>query len=1525
MKQALRLLVFILCLAVSNISIAQVTIIGPLTGGNFDLAGGMAGNSWAATSNISPTVNDGWVINTAAGATSGTQAGYVSSNPAAGVPPYNYTLANVDTLILARTLPVNIPVGQSCITLSFQWKCMGENDVSNNDLDNFKVYFIPKGGPITTNDIQNQYQVGSVWYNGSNVWNAETINLDPKFAGSGVNYTLAFVFSSNGSLGTQPPAAIDDVLLTRQAPTALPSCVTYTAPSNGATGLSPCNVALTWNHSLGCNGATSYQVYTSTAFGGPYTLIGTTSAGSYNLTVLAANTTYFWYIIPVNSFGANTAGCNFFRYSFTTGTNPIVSGVPPYFEDFEGCVNWTMYNGGLTNQWYIGNGTSAGGNRGMYVSNNAGASNTYTVTASSTTHAMSNTVIDLTGGGACINLAFSYRCAGEGGYDWLDVFAVPVSYVPTAGVAIPGGAVGGVLPNLSNPVRIAGPINGQSSYTTFTASLNALSGRQFRLVFSWRNDGSVGNQPPAAVDNISIISTGGPLNDAPCTATFIPPLSNAGLYLPGSNICGSNADEPSAPACWTNTGGVSQINTVWYRFRAPSSGCVRIRTERGSLYDTQIALYTRAPLVGVVPCGSGNTLTYVSCNDNRVSCGSSQYYNSEITQSGLSAGFDYYIAVDGKNGDVGTFTLFIMDGGAGCTNQYPPTPGADCSSPNIVCGSSISVPNPGYQGYGSLCDFSGGGGNCLFSGDRGGAWYQVNIIGPGTLNFDIVPNDYNGSTATDYDFAVWKMAGSGALATCASIANSGTQTQGQVRCNYSALGVTGCYNVGNSPAIYPGFNGAYETGIPVVAGETYYIFVSNYSNSTAGFALNFTYTTPSAAAVISSSVANGGTIIWSGTVSSSWTDPNNWGGCAIPSCSGGTGETDALIPALYVNPPVITGTVSCRSLTINPGATLTVNGTGVLEICKDYKNNGNFVAQAGSRVIFDGPAIGTYTGNQNIDGNLTGTNAFHHLDIFKASMANQVLANQDFDVRGNLKVGYNSGTSATNRLTNFLTQPSDNGKYVKVGGDFLVYQDAGGTAAFVTGGGSVLEFTGSANQNYMNRNVLGSVFVNQSAPSTVTVQPHGGSAFGHMTLSTSGTLTFATGKIVVNGSVNNTGVPATNKGYVEMQNPLPGTITGMNNTSYISGTGNAPAFYTLKKATTGAVGVYDLPVGTITKYSNLKLDAKTVLSPNPSYFLVGFDNTVPATNTAFTGSAIDECSVKYHSSGVNPLNNGLWRIITGSSAAGTAGVLDISLTENGYGNGANGQTVMYNKLGTPATAADWLLNPFPASACISGNSLPGPVSRTNMQWATIKPASVTTPLMFGTAQSPTPLPVEYLALTAKGVQNTIKVEWSTASEKNNKGYEVQRSTDGQMFENIGWVNGHGTTNLMNMYQYTDISVSKGITYFYRLKQIDYDGMFDISKKVAASISDNNLSFNVSPNPYSEQTNVVYQLDQTSEVTLEVFNKLGQKVTTLHKGIQEPGTYQYPFNAKQYGFSAGVYTVKMTINSQIFTRLLFENN
>lgn len=98
------------------------------------------------------------------------------------------------------------------------------------------------------------------------------------------------------------------------------------------------------------------------------------------------------------------------------------------------------------------------------------------------------------------------------------------------------------------------------------------------------------------------------------------------------------------------------------------------------------------------------------------------------------------------------------------------------------------------------------------------------------------------STAcTDYDFAVWKIAGTGAT-TCAGIAAGATP----VKCNYSPLGITGLYSGSNgtAPPAYPGFGGAYQSRLSVAAGEVYILVVSNYSNSISGFTLNFPASAP---------------------------------------------------------------------------------------------------------------------------------------------------------------------------------------------------------------------------------------------------------------------------------------------------------------------------------------------------------------------------------------------------------------------------------------------------------------------------------------------------------------------------------------------------------------------------------------------------------------------------------------------------------------------------------------------------------
>ncbi|MBS1623559.1 MAG: hypothetical protein JST83_06040, partial [Bacteroidetes bacterium] len=100
----------------------------------------------------------------------------------------------------------------------------------------------------------------------------------------------------------------------------------------------------------------------------------------------------------------------------------------------------------------------------------------------------------------------------------------------------------------------------------------------------------------------------------------------------------------------------------------------------------------------------------------------------------------------------------------------------------------------------------------------------------------------------------------------------------------------------------------------------------------------------------------------------------------------------------------------------------------------------------------------------------------------------------------------------------------------------------------------------------------------------------------------------------------------------------------------------------------------------------------------------------------------------------------------------------------------------------------------------------------------------------------TPLPVTLLYLTADAIDNKyIDLDWATASEINNKGFAIERSTDGREFTQIGWVDGHGNSNTQLSYSYSDRTVQPGAVYYYRLRQVDFDGQFVYSEIVSASL------------------------------------------------------------------------------------------
>ena len=129
---------------------------------------------------------------------------------------------------------------------------------------------------------------------------------------------------------------------------------------------------------------------------------------------------------------------------------------------------------------------------------------------------------------------------------------------------------------------------------------------------------------------------------------------------------------------------------------------------------------------------------------------------------------------------------------------------------------------------------------------------------------------------------------------------------------------------------------------------------------------------------------------------------------------------------------------------------------------------------------------------------------------------------------------------------------------------------------------------------------------------------------------------------------------------------------------------------------------------------------------------------------------------------------------------------------------------------------------------------------------------------------------------------------------------------GEVWKNIGFVEGHGNSSSEKEYDFVDKNVSLAGKYFYRLKQIDVDGSFDYSEVVEVELAAPS-KFGISqnyPNPFNPITTIKYSLPKTSYITLKVYNTLGEEIAVLVNEIKEAGIYNARFDASK--LSGGVY-------------------
>ena len=196
------------------------------------------------------------------------------------------------------------------------------------------------------------------------------------------------------------------------------------------------------------------------------------------------------------------------------------------------------------------------------------------------------------------------------------------------------------------------------------------------------------------------------------------------------------------------------------------------------------------------------------------------------------------------------------------------------------------------------------------------------------------------------------------------------------------------------------------------------------------------------------------------------------------------------------------------------------------------------------------------------------------------------------------------------------------------------------------------------------------------------------------------------------------------------------------------------------------------------------------------------------------------------------------------------------------------------------------------------------------------------------------VPVEIKSFTAVSEPGKVKLSWSTASEINNLGFEIEMASSSTtpLFDQwvlIGFIQGSGTTTEPNVYSFVDdIADITAQSFVYRLKQIDFDGNYVYSYEVKI----NNLVprefylFQNFPNPFNPMTTIKYSITEATFATLKVYDVLGNVVATLVNEEKSAGSYEVEFNinsgevrSADGGLASGIYFYQLRADGNLETK------
>ncbi|NWF50368.1 MAG: immune inhibitor A [Ignavibacteriaceae bacterium] len=184
------------------------------------------------------------------------------------------------------------------------------------------------------------------------------------------------------------------------------------------------------------------------------------------------------------------------------------------------------------------------------------------------------------------------------------------------------------------------------------------------------------------------------------------------------------------------------------------------------------------------------------------------------------------------------------------------------------------------------------------------------------------------------------------------------------------------------------------------------------------------------------------------------------------------------------------------------------------------------------------------------------------------------------------------------------------------------------------------------------------------------------------------------------------------------------------------------------------------------------------------------------------------------------------------------------------------------------------------------------------------------------------IPVELSSFRSETEGNDVSLFWSTSTETNNKGFEIQRSVvsknNSTDWNNIGFITGSGTSTEERFYSYDDQNLQPE-KYSYRIKQIDFDGSFSYSNTINVEIN-SATEFSLTqnhPNPFNPITIISWQSPIGTWQSLKIYDLLGREITTLVNDFRPAGKYELEFNAAD--LPSGIYFYQLQAGDFISTR------